>query len=854
MRKLQRFAYALSCLSLGAIHAHSATNDAPAATRPDARAVFAASERALALPANARAVALTMQGVYHARDQASRPEIAVVELPDRQNVLLTRDGRYRLESDTVFPGAIRFHYLTIGSPTARQSVDLIRWRDGNEIDRTGPPSGANEFSDLQLLTPGLLLADARARTPQLDFDDASGDVRVTFLDRAGRKSVISIDPTTKLVKAATVGNERYVYENYRRGGDALQPQRISIYRDSRLRSRWERSSVAATNINARAFELPPGYVERTGRGPLRATALGNGAWRIDGSPSGYHTGFVVGAEAVAVFDAPISRTEAMKVREVIEKTAPGRRLAYVITSHTHSDHVAGLPVYLDAGAKALTGRGGSVALRRQFADLSDSAIEEAIQPRTLDLGDTTVVVHPLASSHAAEMLVSYAPDSRTLFQGDLFYLPEVGATPATFEGGEELSRLIAREKLDVDDIVGVHGRSGKLVDLVEGVKRRRDTTHWVAAWSAAPDQEGPPLTGKTIRQVVRPSFGGSLVRLRLSNLYGSAAVTVGPVRIARHAGESAIQPGTDRAFTFGGKPTVTIAQGGDALSDPVALPVAALEQIAISLYVVDSGNSTTWHGVGMQTAYIASGDVTAATKLAGSETDTSRYILTDVEVAGRADARTVVVIGDSITDGVGSANDANRRWPDALADRLRADPMLGSVAVINSGVAGNRLLNDASEPFVGPSLLSRFERDALSKPGVRWIILLSGSNDISAADMLDTPKDKVSAQQIIAGMKQLIERAHARGVKVYGATLLPKAGVAKPFIHTPEAQSKRDEVNAWIRASGAFDAVVDFDRLMRDPARPDHLAPAFDSGDHLHPNEAGFKAMAEAIDLTLFRE
>jgi lysophospholipase L1-like esterase len=377
---------------------------------------------------------------------------------------------------------------------------------------------------------------------------------------------------------------------------------------------------------------------------------------------------------------------------------------------------------------------------------------------------------------------------------------------------------------------------------------------WVSAWSAAPDQEGPPLTGKTIRQIVRPSIGGSLVRLRFSNLYGSAPVTLGPVRIAKHAGESAIRVGSDRAIMFSGTPTVTIARGAEVLSDAVVLPVLALEQLAISLYVVDSGKATTWHGVGLQTAYLANGDVTAAAKMAGSETDTSRYMLTDVEVAAGGGARTIVVIGDSITDGVGSAVDANRRWPDALADRLRAEPTLASVAVINSGIAGNRLLNDASEPFVGPSLLSRFERDALSKPGVRWIILLSGSNDISASDMLDTPRDKVSAQQIIAGMKQLIERAHARGVKVYGATLLPKAGVEKPFIHTPEAQAKRNEVNAWIRSSGAFDAVVDFERVMRDPARPDHLAPAYDSGDHLHPNEAGFKAMAEAIDLRLLLE
>ena len=378
--------------------------------------------------------------------------------------------------------------------------------------------------------------------------------------------------------------------------------------------------------------------------------------------------------------------------------------------------------------------------------------------------------------------------------------------------------------------------------------------HWVAAWSAAPDQEGPPLSAKTIRQIVRPSIGGSSVRLRLSNLYGTAAVTIGPVRVAKHAGESAIQPGTDRAVTFGGKPIVTIAQGADMLSDPVAFQVTAFEQLAISSYIVDSSKASTLHGVGMQTAYIADGEVTAAPKLAGSETDTSRYFLTDVDVAANVDARTVVVIGDSITDGVGSALDLNRRWPDALAERLQADRLLASIAVVNSGIAGNRLLNDASAPFVGPSMLSRLDRDALSKPGVGWILLLSGSNDISASDMLGTPKEKVTAQQIIAGMQKLIARAHAKGIKVYGATVLPKAGVAKPFIHTAEAQAKRIELNEWIRSSGAFDAVVDFERLMRDPARPDHLAPAYDSGDHLHPSDAGYQAMAAAIDLRVFRD
>ena len=468
MATLRHVAFASLCLTLGASLAQSA----PAAA-PDPRAVLEASAHALAPPENARAVTLTMQGVFHGRDQASRPEIPIVELPDRQSVLLTRDGRYRLETDTVFPGAIRFHYLTIGSPTAWASVDLIRWRDGNEIDRTQAATGEAEFCDLLLLAPGLLLDEARRHDPKLSIDQASGDVSVSFQDRVDRLTTIAIDPATKLVRTATSGDRRYVYEDYRKRGAALQPQRISTYRGTRLINRWEDVAVAATDIDARTFDLPAGYVERADRGRLRATALGHGGYRIDGAPSGYHTGFVVGTNAVAIFDAPISPGEAEKVRAVIEQTAPGRRIAHLVVSHAHGDHIAGLPAYLKAGATVLTGKGGGVAISRQFEDLAASAIEEVSTPRTLDLGGATVILYPLASSHAAEMLVSYAPASRTLFQGDLFYLPEVGATPATFEGGEELSRLIAAHHLDVGIIVGVHGRSGGPAELAEGVRLRR---------------------------------------------------------------------------------------------------------------------------------------------------------------------------------------------------------------------------------------------------------------------------------------------------------------------------------------------------------------------------------------------
>jgi lysophospholipase L1-like esterase len=372
---------------------------------------------------------------------------------------------------------------------------------------------------------------------------------------------------------------------------------------------------------------------------------------------------------------------------------------------------------------------------------------------------------------------------------------------------------------------------------------------WVVTWGAAPDSPGPSLKAQTIRQIIRTSIGGLSVRIRLSNLFGTTPLKFGSVHVAKQASGSAIQSGTDRVVTFDGKPTVTIARGTDALSDPVTLSIAALEELAVSLYLPDGTEASTIHTTAIQTAFLAPGDATAATIFPKGETDNSRYFLTDVEVAASAEARAIVTVGDSITDGVGSTEDRNTRWPDALAARLHANRALASIAVVNSGISGNRILNDGADPYLGPSTLSRFDRDALSKPGVRWILLLAGGNDISAPHVRGTPKDDVSAQQIIDGMKILIARAHEKGIKIWGATLTPKAG-SRFFYAAGEV--KRKAVNAWIRTSGAFDVVVDFDQVLRDPARPDHLLLAFDSGDHIHPNDTGYKAMAAVIDLRLF--
>ena len=377
----------------------------------------------------------------------------------------------------------------------------------------------------------------------------------------------------------------------------------------------------------------------------------------------------------------------------------------------------------------------------------------------------------------------------------------------------------------------------------------RKSVRWVTAWTAAPDSPGPALKKQTIRQIIRTSIAGSKVRIRLSNLFGTGPVTFGPVYLAKYEGGSAIKTGTNRTVAFGGKSTVTIAKGLDVLSDPITLPVTALEQLAVSFYLPNGAETSTIHSTAIQTAFIASGDASADPVFPKAETDTSRYFLSDVEVTAKSGARTIVVVGDSITDGVGSTEDGNARWPDALAERLQSNPSLATIAVANSGISGNRILNDGAEPFLGPSMLKRFDRDALNKPGVRWILLLSGGNDISAPFVRGTPKDNVSAEQIIEGLKTLIKRARQKGIKIIGATLTPKGG-SKFFFE--EGEIKRQQVNLWIRTSGAFDAFVDFDKLVRDPDFPKRMLSAYDSGDHLHPNDAGYKAMAALIDPGLF--
>ncbi|MBW8898155.1 MAG: SGNH/GDSL hydrolase family protein [Massilia sp.] len=375
---------------------------------------------------------------------------------------------------------------------------------------------------------------------------------------------------------------------------------------------------------------------------------------------------------------------------------------------------------------------------------------------------------------------------------------------------------------------------------------------WRTSWSSAPDSAGPALPAQTLRQVVRTSAGGGRVRVRLSNLFGTTPLTLGAAHVGVSAGGAHVQPGSDHTLTFGGRAAVTIAPGASAVSDPVDLAVGARQVLAVSLYLPSGVPVSTIHGAALQTAWVnAPGDATAAADLPSAATDDSRYFLSDVEVQGTDAARTLAIVGDSIADGIGSGDDHDARWPDALAARLQADPALAATGIANGGIAGNRVLNDASTPFVGPGVLARFDRDALDKPGVRWVLLHEGINDITAAQLLSAPGQQVTVEQIEAGMRTLAARARARGVRIWAGTLLPFAGT-KHF-YSEAAERQRQALNAWIRAAGAFDAVVDFDATLRDPANPSRLNPAYDSGDHLHPNETGYRVMAQQVDLRLLR-
>jgi len=385
--------------------------------------------------------------------------------------------------------------------------------------------------------------------------------------------------------------------------------------------------------------------------------------------------------------------------------------------------------------------------------------------------------------------------------------------------------------------------------------------HWVSTWAASPllralpAQQQPnaaPLppnsfTNQTLRMIVRTSIGGRRIRLQLSNAYGSSALTVGAAHIALRSKDSAIVEGSDRALAFNGKASTMIPVGALMVSDPVDLYVPPLSDLAISLYFPNDTGPATMHATGLHTTYISKqGDMTVQPAITEATTSQSWYWISSVDVVAPAAAAAIVTFGDSITDGARSTPDANHNWPSVLAQRLLSNKATANLAVLNQGISGNRLLRDGT----ASNALARFDRDVLGQAGVKWVTLLEGINDIGRGAAANAAaSDAVSADELIGALRQMIERAHTHGIKVIGCTLTPYAGAG---YYSEKGDAIRETVNRWIRTSGAFDAIVDFDSVTRDPNNQKQFRAEFDSGDHLHPNDAGYKAMAESVNLSIF--
>lgn len=361
---------------------------------------------------------------------------------------------------------------------------------------------------------------------------------------------------------------------------------------------------------------------------------------------------------------------------------------------------------------------------------------------------------------------------------------------------------------------------------------------WVGSWAAAPEQGTTGFARQTLRQIVHTSIGGSGARLRISNRFGARSLTVRDVRLARRAGGSRIDAGADRPVTFGGAGSVTVPAGDSAASDAVGFSVPANGDLAVSFYLPTATGPATRHALAERHNYVGRGEQSGAAAIVGASTTSSYYFLVGLDVRNRAATGAVVALGASITDGLASSFGAYRRWPDLLARRLASAGR--TVGVLNAGISGNRLLTDGA----GESALARFDRDVLAQPGVRWVIF----SDLPLNDL--GGRDPPTADQVIAGLRKLIERSHAAGLQFFCSTLTPFEGAG---YWTEGAETRRAAINAFLRGSASgCDDVIDQDDALRDPAAPTRYRARYDSGDHLHPNDRGMQAIADAIQPTRF--
>jgi lysophospholipase L1-like esterase len=384
-------------------------------------------------------------------------------------------------------------------------------------------------------------------------------------------------------------------------------------------------------------------------------------------------------------------------------------------------------------------------------------------------------------------------------------------------------------------------------------------TKWVATWAASqqipePHNALPPedMRDTTMRQIVHLSIGGSTVRVHISNAFGTEPLHFTSVHIARaiSASSSRIAPASENALTFGGSTDVTVPAGAEYVSDPIGYTVAPLSNLAITFHLDSPPAGETSHPGSRSTSYYAHGDVVAVADLFNANRVDHWYQLSGVDVRAPENSAAIVVLGDSITDGHGATTNGNDRWTDVLAERLQASPATRELSVLNLGTGGNHLLIDG----LGPNALARFDRDVLAQAGAKYLILLEGVNDLGGLTISGEVSPAAHADlvhRIEGAYEQIVTRAHAAGIQVFGATITPFVGSG--YYHPPATtEADRQAINDWIRSPGHFDAVIDFDKVIRDPQQPDRMLAQYDSGDHLHPSVAGYKAMGEAVPVATF--